>query len=99
MWDYLTLNIGTQGAGVWTITWEYYDVDTTWHALAGVTDNTVGFTAAVGNKTVLFTRPAGWALTNVNAAGNMYWIRARVSAYTSVVTQPKGTQSWCTQNT
>ncbi|MFA5377991.1 MAG: hypothetical protein WC455_19730 [Dehalococcoidia bacterium] len=96
LWDYLTLNIGTQGNGVWTITWEYYDVDTTWHALAGVTDNTTHFRAAVGNKTVLFTRPAGWALTNVNAAGNMYWIRARVSAYTSVVTQPKGTQAWCT---
>lgn len=95
LWDNLLLNIGTAGAGNWAITWEYYDVDTTWHALAGITDNTVGFTAAAGIRTVIFTRPAGWALTNIAAVGNMYWIRGRVSAFVGVVTQPLGTQAWC----
>jgi len=94
LWDKLTLNIGIAGNGVWTITWEYYDADTTWHALAGVTDGTTHFRAAAGNHDVLFTRPAGWALTNINAAGNMYWIRGRCSAFTSIVTQPKGTQAF-----
>jgi len=93
MFDELILNIGTAGNGVWTITWEYYDIDTTWHALAGVTDGTSGFTAAAGNHSVTFTRPASWATVAVNGV-TCYWIRGRVSAYTSIVTQPKGTQSW-----
>lgn len=93
LWNYLILNIGIAGAGVWTITWEYWNG--AWVALGGVTDGTTHFRAAAGLHNVTFTRPGDWALTNVNAAGNMYWIRGRVSAYTSVVTQPKGTQAWC----
>jgi len=93
IWDYLTLNIGTSGAGVWTITWEYWNGS--WTALSGVTDNTVGFKGTTGNKTVTFTRPGDWTTTAVNAI-TKYWIRGRVSAYTSVITQPKGTQAWAT---
>ncbi len=93
LWDNLLLNIGTQGVGVWTLSWEYWNGG--WVALVGVTDNTLGFTASTGIKTVLFIRPGDWVLTNVNGVGNKYWIRARVSAYTSVTQQPKGTQTWC----
>ncbi len=93
LWDNLLLNLGIQGVGVWTLAWEYWNAG--WIALAGVTDNTLGFTASTGIKTVLFTRPGDWVLTNVNGVGNKYWIRARVSAYTSVTQQPKGTQAWC----
>jgi hypothetical protein len=93
LWDYLILNIGTAGAGVWTITWEYWNG--AWVPLAGVIDNSTHFRAAPGLRTVTFTRPADWALTNVNAAGNLYWIRGIVSAWTNLVTQPKGTQAWC----
>jgi len=87
----MKLNIGTAGAGVWTIVWEYWNG--AWVALAGVTDGTTSFTAAAGNREVTFTRPGDWALTAILAM-NLYWIRARVSAYTSIVTQPLGTQSW-----
>jgi hypothetical protein len=97
LWNMLTLNIAIQGSGTWTVVWEYYNTDTTWHSLADVADGTSGFKAGTGNKVVTFTRPAGWALTDINGVGSMYWIRARVSAYTSIVTQPKGTQAWCTQ--
>lgn len=92
--DVEILNIGTQGAGVWTITWEYWNG--AWVALAGVTDGTAGFTAAAGKREVPFTRPGDWLTTNSggNLPANIYWIRARVSAYTSIVTQPKGTQAW-----
>jgi hypothetical protein len=94
VWDSLLLNIGTQGAGTWTMTWEYYDVDTTWHALGVTTDGILGFKAATGIKELLFTPDANW--TTVAIAGiTKYWIRARVSAYTSVTTQPKGTKAWC----
>lgn len=92
--DNLLLNIGIQGVGVWTYIWEYYDVDTTWHALAGVTDGTVGFTAAAGIKTVSFTKDANWTAVAVGGIGPFYWIRCRILVYTSIVTQPKGTQAW-----
>ena len=92
-WDNLLLNLGTQGVGVWTLSWEYWNGG--WVVLVGVTDNTLGFTASPGIKSVIFTRPGDWALTNINGVGNKYWIRARVSAYTSVTQQPKGTQAWC----
>ena len=93
VFDKLLLNIGTQGAGVWTITWEYYDVDTTWHSLAGVNDGTTGFTNSPGIKNVTFTKDANWTTVTINGV-TKYWIRARVSAYTSITTQPKGTQAW-----
>jgi len=95
IWDYLILIQNTVGVGNWTITWEYYDTDTTWHALSDVVDLTLGFKPATsGAYTVSFTRPAGWATTNINAAGNMYWIRARVSGFVAITVKPLGTQAW-----
>ena len=91
--DELILNIGTAGAGVWAVAWEYYHSDTTWHALAGLTDGTSAFQAAAGSHSVLFTKDANWTAVAV-AAISKYWIRCRMSAYTSIVTQPKGTQAW-----
>lgn len=93
--DVMILNIGTSGVGVWTITWEYWNGGA-WAALAGLTDGTSGFTAVTGKKEVSHTPQGDWAITNDggNLPANIYWIRARVSAYTSITTQPKGTQSW-----
>jgi len=87
----LQLKLTTQGAGVWTITWEYWDGDS-WEALAGVADGTTGFTAAVGWQTVTWNLPGDWARTTVNNV-NAYWVRARLSAFTNLVTQPKGGQA------
>lgn len=89
LFDSIGITIGTAGVGVWTITWEYWDGDS-WDALAGVSDGTAGFTVT---GRVDFTRPDDWAQTTV-ATFSAYWVRARVSAYTSIVTQPKGTQAW-----
>ena len=88
----LKVNIGTQGAGVWTITWEYYN-GSSWSALSNVTDGCDHFRAAAGNHEVTFDVPSDWAKTTIQTI-EAYWIRARVSAYTSITTQPKGTQSW-----
>ena len=97
-YDYRTrkvsVNIGTQGVGTWTITWEYYN-GSAWTALSGVSDGTAGFTAAAGEKDVTYTLPTDWAKTSVNGASK-YWIRARVSAFTSITTQPLGTQAYGT---
>jgi len=88
----LELNIGTAGVGTWTITWEYWD-GTAWTTCVGISDLTTGFTAAAGWHKVTHTQQADWAKTTVNSI-EAFWIRGRVSAYTAVTTQPKGTQSW-----
>lgn len=98
LFDSVSLVIGTQGAGTWTIVWEYWNGGA-WAALTGVTDGTLGFTSGAGTKTVTFTRGAGWATTSVNAVGPYYYVRARVSAYTSIITQPKGSGSSLVQTT
>jgi hypothetical protein len=92
----LLINFNTAGVGVWTVTWEYWN-GSAWTALSGVTDNTTGFKPTVAGAfeyTVKFTKPTDWYTTTVNSITNMYWIRGRVSAFTSIVTQPKGTRAW-----
>lgn len=93
--DVMIQNIGTSGAGTWTITWEYWN-GSAWVALVDLTDGTSGFTAATGKREVSHTPQGVWATTNEggNLPATIYWIRARVSAYTSITTQPLGTQSW-----
>ena len=92
LWDWLQLNIGTAGAGVWTIVWEYWN-GTAWAGLPDISDGTSHF-GNIGVNQVTFTRPGDWATTSVGGIPALYWIRARVSAYTSIATQPLGTQVW-----
>jgi hypothetical protein len=89
-WDVLRLNIGTAGAGTWTIAWEYYNG--AWVSLASVTDGSNGFKNS-GTVDVLWNQPTDMALTTIKSI-SAYWVRARVSAFTSITTQAKGTQSW-----
>lgn len=87
------------GEGVWTITWEYYNADTTWDALSGVVDSSEGFTEASGIWTTSFNTPSSsWATVVVDGSAAMYWVRARVTAYTSVVTPPTADQAWVSTN-
>ena len=79
-------NITTQGAGTWTITWEYWN-GTAYTALSGVTDGTTGFTAATGWVSTSFTVPGDWVKNTVDGVLK-FWVRARVSAFTSITTQP-----------
>ena len=97
LWDWLELRTGTAGIGTWELIWEYWN-SVAWAPLAGVGDGTSGF-RVTGTRLVTFTRPSDWAQTTVGGIAGQYWIRARVSAYTSVVTQPKGTRafSWTNQ--
>ncbi len=91
--DVVWLNIGTQGDGVWVISWEYWN-GAAWSALSDLVDNTNGFTALIGLRDVSFTRPGDWATANVGGVPGLYWIRARVSSFTSVNTRPRGSQAW-----
>jgi hypothetical protein len=89
MYDKVSPVIGTPGVGTWTIVWEYLNSTSVWTALSGVSDGTSAFKAAAGSHDVTFTIPSNWIDGLVKQRFG-YAIRARVSAYTSVTTQPKG---------
>ncbi|MBA7542272.1 hypothetical protein ES705_34592 [subsurface metagenome] len=91
--DWVCINIGTPGAGVWTITWKYWN-GITWAAVPLKYDEANHFRAATGKHWVaLDGRPGDWALTTILAL-NLYWIKGEVTSYTSMTTQPLGTQAW-----
>jgi hypothetical protein len=92
LWDWLELRMGTAGIGTWDIAWEYWN-GATWAPLVDVIDNTSGF-RVTGTRLVSFARPPDWGQTIVGGIAGLYWIRARVSAYTSIVTQPTGTRAF-----
>jgi len=90
--DWLCLKIGTAGVGVWDITWKYWDGDT-WENLTLIQDQADHFRAAAGKRWVHFERPGDWAAKVIEAL-NLYWIKGEVTGYTSMATQPLGTQAW-----
>lgn len=69
---------GTAGvAGV--VAWEYWN-GTAWTALAGLTDNTSNFTAAVADgRTVSWTLPTNWAKRTLSSNHSLYYVRARIT--------------------
>lgn len=89
----LRIKQDTPGAGTWVITWEYWN-GSTWTALSNISDGTAGFRpASAGTYTVSYTFPSNWA-SNIVLGVTAFWIRGRVSSYTSITTQPKGTRAW-----
>lgn len=86
----LNINIGTAKTGTWTLTWEYWN-GSAWTALTNVTDGTSNF-ATTGAQTVTWTMPVDWAKTTVNGF-NRFWVRARISSFTSSGTVPSLTQA------
>ena len=91
--DWLCLNIGTPGVGTWTITWKYWN-GTTWTALTLKYDETNHFRAAAGKRWVqLDGRPGDWATTTI-LTYTLYFIKGEITSYTSMTTQPLGTQAW-----
>ena len=90
--DWVCLNIGTPGAGSWTITWKYWN-GATWTAVTIKYDETNHFRAAAGRRWVHFVRPGDWSATVISGM-NLYWIKGECTAYASMTTQPLGTQAW-----
>jgi hypothetical protein len=93
LFDILTLVLGTSGVWTGSLTWEYWNG--AWTAIPGFSDLTTNYTAAPGTYKMPFTQPGDWATTTVNTMTE-YWIRARVSAFTGIITQAKGTQALIT---
>lgn len=81
----LLITIDTAAAGTFTITWEYWD-SFTWVPCVDPVDETNGFTVA-GTRRVAFSDFASQVQTTVDGVA-AFWVRARVSAFTSLTTQP-----------
>lgn len=84
-------NVGTAGAGTYTVAWEYWN-GSGWSALSGVTDDTGAFKNA-GLNDVVFTIPSNWATTTINSQGPFYYIRAKIDSGTTT-TVPLGTRAY-----
>jgi hypothetical protein len=86
----------TQGSGTWEITWEYYN-GSTWVDLdlyQKLDDGTDGFTQDFDEDeylTVSWIRPSNWATVSVDGT-TAYWVRARVSSFTSASVVPEATR-------
>ena len=74
------------GTGV-TITWEYWNG--AWVSLSGVSDGTTGFSVS-GEGLINWTPPSDWITTTINSQGPLYFVRARLSALTTITTTPTG---------
>lgn len=87
----LYLQVGIAASGVYTLAWEYYN-GVAWTALTNVNDSTDEY-RLLGAGTVSFDMPTDWTAVAVNALTS-YYIRSRVTAFTSLTTQPFATQGW-----
>ena len=90
--DTLTINMGTQGAGTYTVAWEYWN-GSAWTILS-VTDGTTAFKAGTSTYDVTFTPPAAWAARVLGVIGPaLFYIRAQIDDGT-MTTDPLVTQGW-----
>jgi hypothetical protein len=85
------LNIGTAGAGNWTLLLEYWN-GSAWVSCVGEIDHTNQFTVA-GMNFIQHTPQSDWASSTINGITG-YWLRYRVTAFNNATTPPKGTQCW-----
>ena len=87
--------ISQQGDWAGTLAWEYWDGDSWEDILKGDAANAKWlFEVAPGEYTYAFTIPGDpWATVAVNGI-TAYWVRARVTVYTGITTQPLGRNAW-----
>lgn len=85
----LTLDIGTIGAGTYTVAWEYWN-GSAWVALTDVSDGTTSF-KTTGLNRVTWTTPADWAKKSETGFPDLFYVRAKLDAGT-VTTAPKATR-------
>lgn len=82
----LDVELGRRAYGTFSIAWEVWD-GASWVAVPDLVDDTLGFTAAAGTRTVSWSAPPAWVTTTVDGV-SAYWVRARASAVTSMSQQP-----------
>ncbi|MGB5286937.1 MAG: hypothetical protein WBN42_00465 [Ignavibacteriaceae bacterium] len=92
----LKLTYSQAAVGTFTITPKYWN-GTAYVAITTYDDDTAGYITAAGTEYIHFVPPANWAAnTAANGPdGNAgYTIVLEVTAFTSMTTQPLGTQAW-----
>lgn len=85
----LTVALSVAGEGDYTLVWEYWN-GASWAAISSLIDGTQGFTSS---GAVTLEPPNDWAAATINGVG-AYHLRARVSAFVSIATQPLGSQAY-----
>jgi hypothetical protein len=83
--DFLDLVITTALAGTLDLTWEYWDGGA-WQTMPDLLDDTNSY-RKLGRRRVSWSTPGAWASVVVNAI-DKFWLRARVSSFTSQAQQP-----------
>lgn len=94
--DRISIDLTTVGVGTWTITWEFWN-GSSWSTITDIDGNTTHTTGIGAFKTgelqtFAFDAPSSWATTTINSQGPFFYVRARVSAFTSITTQPLATR-------
>lgn len=89
--DRIWINIGTAGAGTWTLTMKYWN-GSAWAACVDQEESSSQFMDA-GLCYWQHTPQSDWALKTIQGM-NLYWLRIEVTNYVSITTQPLGTQAW-----
>lgn len=90
---HLWVHTSTAAVADWTVTWEYWD-GAAYQAFSNVIDGTSGFETA-GPQRVTWDFPAVdlWPESTLHSVAG-YWVRARVSSFTSITAVPLGQQAW-----
>lgn len=91
-----SIYVSVAGAGTWTITWEIWD-GSVWNS-TGVSSTTDWKSSGFRTVSITAGAQALWALATVNAQ-SAYWLRARVSAYTSITTRCVADRVWVASST
>lgn len=93
MFNEIALTVGTAIAdGIMTTAWEYSKAST-WGTLTPAYEETAALQpSGTGVKRMIFVPPSDWAAVAVNSS-TKYWVRARISAFTSITTVPLGTKA------
>lgn len=86
----IKLVLGTAGAGVWEIEWQYWN-GTAWTALENVYDGSGHFMNVADTYYIDFNKPSDWEQKTVNSQ-TFYWVRAVVKNFISKTTQPLATR-------
>lgn len=88
-YERIRLWISVPADWIGTIVYEYSLGGSSWGTLILRVDEWDDFKGD-GYVNIRFDAPSDWATDTVNSIATKYWVRARVSAYTSVVTTPQG---------
>jgi hypothetical protein len=81
------LDITTAGDGVWDVVWEYWN-GSAFVTLPGMNDGTNAFRNA-GRVAASWVAPSDWETSaSPLSATQLFFVRARVSGFTSIATQP-----------